>query len=236
MDVLALWQSVRPAVEAHARFAHGTRLDTVDWASVARGKVWSARTDRVVGVALWPIPRAHAWLAVTDDAPADKVAGLTERRLRGAWSESPKLLYERIDLPWPFDDRHWVIESRTNASLAAADPRVWERAWTLADAHLPQGRTPADAALYDAALRIGRNDGSWVLVDAGPASTLAIYGVRVDLGGNLPESGVARWTAASVEDLFSSMRASATDAMRRYAGRCATTPLPGGDGAPLPCP
>ena len=235
MDLATLWEEVRPAVDIAARSAPGARLRGVDWSGVTRGQVWSARSDRVVGVGYWPVPRAQAWLAITDDAPADRTDGLTERRLRGAWSESPKLLYERIDLPWPLQDRHFVIESRTNLSLAQRDRRVWERAWTLADAHLPSARTDADGAAYDASARVAANDGSWILVEVDPTHTLAIYSVRVDLGGNVPEGAVATWTASSVEELFASMRASASSAWTRYLARCATRPLPGGDGAPLGC-
>ncbi len=233
-----LWHDLERAVEETSRFPPGALDAFVDWNAVERGQVVVKRqvgangVSRVVAVGAVPQPRAGAWLAVTQDLQPGQ-EGIVERRLRGRWAASPKQMYQRIDLPWPVADRHWVIEGRTNLALAAAAAHVWERSWSLVPGALAGARGgETDVGAYDASVAVPRNEGGWILVEAGPARTLAIYSVSVDLGGAVPEGAVSRWTESSVQGLYTTL---ARDAARYATRTGATCTQPGGDGKPLGC-
>lgn len=227
-----LWAAVEGAVQETARFPPGALPAFVDWADVAAGRVEVRRGARVVGVGLLPVSRPAAWLSITDDDPVGaRAEGLFEARLSGAGA-GPKTLYQHLDLPWPFADRHWAIDLRTNAALARREPRVWERAWTLDSSALAAARS-LDPARWDAAEAVPVNEGGWLLVEAGDAHTLAVYSVRADLGGGVPESAAAAYTSSTLDALFAQIARNAEDEAGRYRGACRTQP--GGDGAPMAC-
>lgn len=233
MDLAALteaWENVAAAVASHARWPPSGVAEALP--GVAAGKVVKVRSPAgVVGVGLLGASREAAWLAVTDDHPVDAVSGLTQVALRGAWG-SDKLLYQRLDLPWPFQDRHWVLASETNRALGGASA-AWERAWRNAPEALPGARAHTDAAGFDGALGVVENDGAWLLVPVGGTATLGVYQARVDLGGSLPEGAADAWSAATLDALFRSTTRDAASMARRYGPGC--TPQAGGDGRPIPC-
>lgn len=229
-ELAQAWTSIERAVEEHAMFPPGAL--GASWDEVARGRVATLEHgDTVVGVGVLPVARPAAWLSLTDDMPVARVEGLVEVRLEGRWS-GPKVLYQLLDLPWPVADRHWVLDLRTNTALASA-ANVWERAWRLAPTRLAEGRAHVDAAAYDAALPVERNDGAWLLVDLGAEGTLGVYQARVDLGGALPEGATRAYASTTMAENFAKVEANAADVRRRYGAGC--TPQPGGDGRPIPC-
>lgn len=215
----------------HSRLPPGA-LPASTWDTVAAGRVARSRpATGAMGVGLLPVSLAEAWLAITDDHPVDAVEGLHQVALRGAWG-SDKLLYQRIDLPWPFQDRHWVLDSRTTLALARASP-AWERAWRADPAALSAARDRVGAATWDDAATVPVNEGAWLLVPVDATNTLGVYQGRADLGGGVPEAAAEAWTAAALDDLFASTTRNARSMRRRYGPGC--TPQPGGDGAPIPC-
>ena len=219
-----------------AAVASGTRvpvpdLGGADWEAAAGGAVTARVVEagglrRVVGLGVLPVRRDRAWLSITDDHLSEGVGGLTEVVLDGAWA-GEKALYQRLDLPWPFADRHWVIRLRNRAVGG-----LWERAWDTENGRLPSARAHTDGAAFDAAEPVGDNRGSWLLVAAGDA-TLAVYQARADLGGNVPAAAVDAYTRSSVSGLYASIAANAAKVAARYGPGC--TPQPGADGAPIPC-
>jgi hypothetical protein len=219
-----------------AAAAGGTRvpvpeLAAADWDAVARGTVTSKIVDeggmrRVVALGLLPVPRERAWLSITDDHLSEGVGGLTEVVLEGAWA-GEKALYQRLDLPWPFADRHWVIRLHNRAAGG-----LWERAWDTENTLLPTARSRTDAVAFEAAEPVADNRGSWLLALAGDA-TLAVYQARADLGGNVPSAAVDAYTRSSVSGLYASVTTNAGRVVARYGPGCA--PQPGADGAPIPC-
>lgn len=229
--LLTLWTGLEPAMVEHARFPP-RGLDSSVWSTVAAGKVARPKVaNGARGVGLLACSRAEAWLAVTDDHPVDVVAGLTQVAVRGAWA-TEKLLYQRLDLPWPFIDRHWVLHSVNNHALAQA-AGVWERAWDSDPTALGGARALTDAAAFDAALPVPVNRGSWLLVTVDATHTLGVYTAEADLGGGVPASAAEAYTAATLDDLFRSTLADAIDLRHRYGPGC--TAQPGGDGVVIPC-
>ncbi|MBM4364687.1 MAG: hypothetical protein FJ102_00615 [Deltaproteobacteria bacterium] len=193
------------------------------------GRISSA--DSAVGVGLMRVPQALVWLSLTDDRLSEDVEGLTEIALEGRWS-SPKLLYQRLDMPWPVQDRHWVLRLRNNTALALSTG-VWERAWRIDNARLAESRERTDPAAFDGAITMADNTGSWLLVSLDTADTLAVYQVRVDLGGNIPAEAAEAYTRASMASFMRGVEVHAADVAARYGAGC--TPQLGGDGKPIPC-
>ena len=226
----ARWASIESAVEEHAMFPPGALR--VSWGAIATGRVEKVhRAAGVTGVGLLGCSQAEAWLAVTDDDPVDRVKGLTQFPLRGAWS-SEKWLYQLLDLPWPIADRHWVLHTSSNAALARASG-AWERSWSLAPEWLAQARSPAGAERWDAAVVTPTNEGSWLLVAVDSANTLALYQARVDLGGAVPADAAEAYAAATLADLYRTTTHDGQSMRTRYRAGC--TPQPAPDGTPIPC-
>lgn len=175
------------------------RLEERDFQRMARDSVAKRRlhqkgADRVVG-AIWSNqPRDALWIAILDDAHDTLVKSLEESRLP-AGSRGYKRLYQHLDLPWPFTDRHWVIDIRNNPALyASTNGAVWERTWELAE--------PTDTSFADPnAIWTPVNDGGWLLVDA-VGGTIVVYHVRTYIGGAIPPEAVTRWAMTTLEDML----------------------------------
>ncbi len=233
-ELAAAWAAVSAAIATHAALPP-QGLDASVWAEVADGRVArraSGTTSAMaMGVSVLNAPREVAWLSLTDDQLSAEIESLTETALRGRWA-SPKTLYQRLDLPWPFQDRHWVISLANNATLALASP-AWERSWTLVTSALVGARAHTDAEGFDAAESVHRNEGSWLLVPLDAGHTLAVYQAFVRLGGSIPDGAVEAYTRALMDGLFSGVEQNAAGLRARYGERC--TPEPGADGRPIPC-
>lgn len=228
----ALWATVAGPIQAHAKLPPPTPSAAV-LAEVSRGKVGRMKLPEagVAAFGVLPASRELLWLSLTDDHLQDDVAELEERVLRGHWA-SPKTMYERIDLPWPFADRHWILVSENNGALAKASG-VWERAWHVDNSELAAARAHTDPATFDAAQALPLSRGDWLLVTIDAGTTLAVYQSWTDLGGAIPAEAAASWARASLDDLYSSLLTHSTSVKRRYGPGC--EPQPGPDGAPIPC-
>lgn len=198
------------------------------FARLAAGQVVRTRdeqpgADRVMG-ALWtPADRDALWVAILDDQHFDLVDGLIEEQLPGTGALR-KLLYQHLDLPWPLDDRQWVIDLRSNTALyQATGGAVWERAWTLADNALAP--KPDAAALWTTV-----NEGGFLLVDAA-GGTLMLYQVRTEIGGSVPDDATTRWAWSTLEDLLRGVEIRAGKVPPHYVAGHA--PLYRPDGTPV---
>ena len=169
-----------------ARLARG---DTVRRREAAPGGA-----DRVVAAVFTPLSRDALWVTIQDDKHDKLVAGLVEAETPGS-TPADKLLYQRLDLPWPFEDRQWVIRIRNNPRVYAATAgRVWERSWTLADPALAPNPSPDG-------VWVPQNDGTWLLVEAA-GGTVLIYEVRTVIGGAFPDDTATRWSLVTVEGML----------------------------------
>lgn len=190
-------------------------LDQADFAVLAKGEVVRKRVgldgpDRALGAVWSALPRDALWIAILDDAHGDLVKGLREERISGD-PGGDKLLYQHLDLPWPFTDRQWVIEIQNDVSLLdATDGGVWSRTWHLADpAKVPK---PDPAAIW-----IPMNDGGWLLISAG-GGTIAVYQVRSVIGGAIPMEAVTQWALRALDEMFKKMVQRAGEIPAHYDG------------------
>jgi hypothetical protein len=220
------------ALPSKARFPPPTPPSTV-LADAAAGRVGKVDLPGggVAGFAVLHATQALAWLSLTDDHLSDDVAGLTEVAMEGHGSE-PKLLYQRLDLPWPVQDRHWILRMANGVGLARACG-AWERSWEVDNTRLVEARAMTDAAAYDAAGLMAKNSGSWLLLPVTPGETFGIYQVWVDMGGNIPAEAAEMYARSSLASFVRGMEAHVEDVRLRYGPGC--TPQVGGDGRPIPC-
>lgn len=235
MDGAALavvWASVSGGVGAHSVLPPAPPSSAV-LAEAAAGKVGRVALDEA-GVAAWgvlPVSQPLLWLTLTDDHLSDSVDALAETALEGRWS-SPKLLYQRIDLPWPFADRHWVLRLANNTPLARASG-VWERSWSVDEGSLSGARARTDAELFDSSTAVAVNRGAWLLVPVDGAHTLAVYQAWTDLGGNIPAEAAESWARSSLTGLYAGLTKHSRVVRARYGSGCEGQL--GGDGVQIPC-
>jgi hypothetical protein len=231
-SLAALWAGVSAGVQATAVVPPPAPTATL-FGQVASGKIGQARLAGA-GVAAWgilPVGRDLLWLTLTDDRLSEDVNALTELALEGSWS-SPKLLYQRIDLPWPFADRHWVLRLANNRSLAELTG-AWERSWSVDEASLGSARSRTDTAQFDAATALEVNRGGWLLLPVDAGHTLGVYQAWTDLEGNIPAEAAESWARSSLAGLYAGLTRHSAAVRERYGAGC--SPQPGGDGQPIPC-
>jgi hypothetical protein len=234
---MGAWAAVSAAVQASGVLPPPPLKETL-WAEVAQGKIArqrenTAASDKAMGVAVFPSSQAALWLSITADTTTP-ASGVTEVRLEGSWASS-KLLYQRLDLPWPIQDRHWAIRLQNNTALAKASG-VWERFWKLDSAALSRARSVVGEVAWLAdggALETPVNEGSWLLVPLDPGNTLVIYQTRASLGGTVPDNAVESWAWSSISEVMLGYAKEARTINSRYGPGC--SPQPGGDGVPIPC-
>ena len=222
------WQAASPAMQAAARIpvvlpdSAFPRLATCE---VARVREDVPGADRVLGAIWTDAPRDALWIAILDDQHFDMVSGLYEEELPGTGALR-KLLYQRLDLPWPLQDRQWVIDIRSNTALyARTGGAVWERSWTLGDPSLEPHASPE-------AVWSTTNEGGWLLVDAA-GGTLAVYHVRAEIGGNVPDEASTQWAWSKLDEL---MKGTVTRAKRQIPSHydAAHYVIARPDGSPIP--
>ncbi len=200
-------------------------LSDEDFALVASGGVAKRRLsqdgpDRAIGVAWTPHSRPAVWVAIIDDIHNTMVEGLTEHRL-GSSESGGKLLYQRLDFPWPLNDRQWVIEIANDPSLAkATDGQVWSRHWALSPRKAPEVADPE--ALWAPTL-----DGGWLAIDVAEG-TLIVYQARTTVGGVVPDGLVTSWAMSTLDEMLGNLFTRAAEIPAHYTAD--HDPIIGGDG------
>lgn len=199
------WARLEPHLQALGRMP--IELRRAELSAAAAGRVARRRerldgTDRALGATWTDVDRDALWIAILDDACDTLVDGLTERHLPDPPPAS-KLLFQHVDLPWPFADRQWVIDIRNNPALfAATDGGLWERTWKLVDDPAAvQERVPGDDMPAPDAVWTPVNAGGWLLADAG-GGTLVVYHARVDVGGSIPDDLATAYTMSTLKGLL----------------------------------
>jgi hypothetical protein len=193
---------------------------------------------RVVALYLIDLPRLNVWLSAMDPhlIASERI---TEVRVdddgagKATW-------YQHMDLPWPVENRHWVILVRKNTETCqATDGLVWEQPWYLvedgqriAEELAASGR--ANGISLDEArdsVYLQANTGAWAMFSLAPDLTLLTYQVTVVMGGLLPEALTARFASRELDSLCRTVERNARTIGEHYvAGH---DPVLGGDGLPI---
>ena len=207
------WDKLIPQIEQNAR--HPIALTEQDFVTVSKGKVAKRRIrepgpDRALGMMWTSIDRNQVWIAILDDVHDTLVNALTERRL-GHSQAGHKLLYQHLNLPWPVQDRQWVVEIQNNLAIAdQSNGMLWERSWDLAD---PERMPEPDPN----AIWVPVSNGSWLLVPI-DGGTLVIYHTRSAIGGRIPDEVVTRWAMATLDEMMLHITERAASIPDHYRG------------------
>ncbi len=159
-------------------------------ATLAKGEVVKRRSklegaDRVFGAVWVPNSLAELWVGA-QDPHWGLVDGLVEEELPGSNFHN-KLVYQRIEAPWPFRDRQWVIRVVNNVALwKHTEGNVIERTWDLSS---ERGASVED----DKGVWVDVNEGGWFAATAAGGSVVG-YHVRAVIGGNIPDDAASTWT------------------------------------------
>ena len=148
--------------------------------------------------------------------------------------------YGFVDLPEPFDDRHFLIRTTIDSRLSQkSNGSVWERSWALEGDWPQTARAMADQGLFagvdahnfDAAVPTPVNQGAWTVVNLADGRSLVAYQVATALGGDIPDGLLNRYLYWTLEGVLKNVVASARGMSAHYvAGH---EPLIGGDGKPI---
>lgn len=191
----------------------------------------------VVGLRVVDAPRLLVWLSLFDGRhePHSRYSRATLRRgTDGSW-----VRYQHVNLPWPFRDRHWVIDAGKNRRLAAeSEGAIWEHRWRLHDDGPSLALTAYDEGLVEGLERrqlersvyLPANRGAWTLVEINAGTTLIVAHVNVDLGGLLPAGLVRRYSRSQ---LAAGLDALAESSVAAHAAYDADPVLYDGHGKPV---
>jgi len=226
-EFAAAWQAHQIIVQAGALqpvALTAQDFDRLAKTGIARRRVHMPGADRVVGMIWSPAPRDTLWVSILDDADFTLVDSLTEIRLADT-AGGHKRLYQHLDLPWPVENRHWVIEIKNNTQLAMqTGDQIWERVWDLTSPDdIPAGRPEAIWAPVA--------DGGWLLLPAG-GGTLVVYHARSVIGGHIPDELVTRWSMATLGKLLEQVVDRAQKIPRHYTGEHPPIYRPDGSAVP----
>lgn len=195
-ELQTAWERWRPKLDAHAVYPF--RFSDQEWSRLAEGKVIRRRdrlegTDRVLGVVWSPADLDTTWVAL-QDGHGEVIDGFTEILLPGSTFQH-KVVFQRIELPWPLVPRQWVIDVINNrALLGATEGKVWERTWKISDRRdLPS--EPGKGVWLDV------NEGGWFFAEAG-GGTLMGYHVRTVVGGIVPDEVATRWSFSTLTGML----------------------------------
>ncbi|MEC7947143.1 MAG: hypothetical protein VX265_06210 [Myxococcota bacterium] len=194
---------------------------------------------RAVGIAVCDTSQTAMWLATQDPhftGGDDAIeASIEKAPHRGVW-------YGMLDVPKPFSDRHWVIESWDEVQLAAQTGGVvWEHPWRLRPGATSRVRDRVARGavrgltleMFDAAIETPLNEGALVFLALSDTESLFAYHVTTDVGGAVPERMVAGFVRRTMTAHIEHLQERARDVIpSHYRGDHA--PVPGFQGGTVP--
>lgn len=221
---LAKWDAL---LEEHGKYPMSWTQHEIE--QLAKGQVVKRRSkqdsaDRVMGAVWAPVSLTEMWTAVQDEWHWGHVEGLVEERLPGSTFQK-KILFQRLDAPWPFKDRQWVILVENSLAVwEASEHKVIERTWDLS----PQRGAENEA---DDGVWVDLNNGGWFAALAAGGVVVA-YHVRAVVGGNIPDDAASTWTMMTLGGMMRGLVESSEASEAHYVGDHPRIQWPDGD--PIP--
>jgi hypothetical protein len=221
-----------PDVEQRARLLEG---------KILKVRLKEEAGDRALGMAVSTLPMAHLWIASMDPDFT------TVSNVHGLMLEPPPEAMHRwygfVDLPRPFADRHFLLTTTPNRTMAGmSNGTMWERSWRLEPDGVAimaplvaAGKVEGvDVKAFERAIYTPVNYGSWMMVQLDPEHVLIGYSVATVVGGDIPEGLVTQHVLMGLDELMGTVLERASQMVEHYRG--AHTVLLGGDGKPIPVP
>lgn len=193
---------------------------------------------RATGFLLSTADRDHLWISC-QDSHFQQQESTTELRVslqppdKAAW-------YGYLDLPWPFDDRHWLVNVYNNHKLAEATTNMaWEHPWTLVpkagamDTMRPlisQGKVKGvDSEKLNSAIYTPVNRGAWFAIDLGGHAIFGYHATTV-VGGNIPENLITQFVFQGLDTLLKDIETRAEKSIPSHYTSGHSHEIIGGDG------
>ena len=151
--------------------------------------------SQTFGFEIVEAPRLLVWLALLGGA-GEGTEGRFTRALLAELPDGAYVRYQHVALPWPIQDREWVIQCEKNVALARrSGGRIWEHHWSLQangkallDTAFDAGRLPGiQRKMLDESIYLPANRGAWILFDLGAGRTLVVAYLDVKFGGSIPD-------------------------------------------------
>ena len=215
-------------LDAHGKYPMKWTQAEID--QLAAGQVVKRRhkqesADRVMGAVWTPVPLVELWAAVQDEWHWGHVDGLIEEKLPGTTFQK-KILYQRLQVPWPFKDRQWVILVQNTLPLwEASEHQVIERTWDVSSARGAENET-------EDGVWVGLNNGGWFAASAGGGSVIA-YHVRAVVGGSIPDDAASTWTMMTLGGMMRGLVESSEASKAHYVGDHPKIRWPDGEEIPV---
>jgi hypothetical protein len=194
----------------------------------------------VLGLVIADVPRDELWLTIRDGHLAVS-EGLTERHISGRYDQPDQVWFGLLNLPAPFNSRHWRIRTRTQVAIAKkTGGSAWESTWARMKDGADMNRRDAAAGklagisadeLEDSVYTV-ENHGSWLVVELTPTRTLLVYRATADLGGAVPRELVSAYAHLRLKQLLRGTLDQVILARPHYVE--GHSPIAGGDGRPMP--
>ncbi len=121
-----------------------------------------------VALGLVEAPPERVFAVVTDNGRFAEFMPYVEASTLETLPDGTLVNFQRLDLPWPVNDREYKV-ALVNTADAAGEPPLWESAWTRVEGFG----------------NIAESRGSWRIWPCGEAS-LVEYQVVTDPGGSIP--------------------------------------------------
>jgi hypothetical protein len=202
------------------------------------GNLEGSDRKRALGYMLTDVPRDQLWFATQD--PHFSVQESTKDLLVSQSGPDAMEWYGYLDLPWPFDDRHWLVSNWNNHALAeASGGKAWEHPWELVQQGTERMRpiigegklAGVNLEMMDTAIYIPYSNGAWIAVDMGGHSLL-MYHATASVGGNISDDIMLKFTLAGMDKVFRGIESRGRDTVLSH-----WTPshedICGGDGKPI---
>jgi len=157
------------------------------------------------GIAVFDIPIAQMWKAVTDeDHHAGKLPIQVSKTIRGTPRTHDHVLFQWMDIPI-LDDRWWMVQINYTSSLYSdSGGQLWELTWQdrNKDAAL-RARLPPDR--MEDSMPVAWTKGAWLLMQLDDGRTLVEYHTWSDPGGSVPVAMATRFAANEVVNTLKGM-------------------------------
>ena len=149
--------------------------------------------------------------------------------------------YGLVDLPWPFEDRHWVTTSWNNQELATqTNHEMWEHPWVKSPERHASARLVIESGVYpklqtkhfDEAIFLPENSGALATIQMG-SETLLIYHATGTIGGVIPDDLMLRYLLHSLTDLLNGIEERALQKVKAHY-TSGHKPVINGSGMPIP--
>jgi hypothetical protein len=209
-------------------------LSSDDLQKLVDGKVVKIREpaaadepQRAIGMLLTAHPRDAMWVAARTEEGS--YASMSNYLIPG--TGDLERWYQHMNVPFPFTDRHWVIDVWDNKAAAEAG-LCWEHPWRLAPTGYETARqATADQKVssltlkqFDGAVKVPVNNGAWVACELG-SETLLVFHAQSVVGGAVPDRLVLDFTMMTLGKVVRGVESRAATAASWYRGG-----IVGGDG------